>query len=277
LREALLFIFLFLSWTLLSRKWEIDFKVSMPWILLMGILSVVVFRVTDGVLEKDTSLLFRVIASYCPPALITLCVVLILFYRDPERVPPSGKNLVISPADGKILYIREIRNGRFPFSTKKGKEIPLSEFTNSDCFDGNMVQIGIGMNLLNVHVNRAPIGGKITLLKKVSGKFSSLKNLDSLLENERTVTVIDNDKFRIGMVQIASRLVRRITTFVESGSRVEIGQRIGLIHFGSQVDLLIPLYESLRVMIKEGQKVKAAESVIATIDFTGHTLDEAGN
>ena len=126
------------------------------------------------------------------------------------------------------------------------------------------IQIGIGLNFLDVHINRSPLNGKISLLKKIPGKFKSLKKISSLLENERAIAIIEGKDIKIGLVLIASRLVRRISTFLSEGDTIQIGQKVGMIRFGSQVDLLIPGVRSLKITTRPGERVKAGISILAS-------------
>ncbi len=119
------------------------------------------------------------------------------------------------------------------------------------------------MNILNVHVNRAPIEGKITLCKRTKGRFMSLRKQESEILNERVTTVISNGTFSVGVIQISSRLVRKIVSYFKKGDRLKIGQRLGAIVFGSQVDVVIPELNNLEIEVNPGEKVKAGISVIA--------------
>ena len=196
--------------------------------------------------------------------LATIVTILAFFFRDPERLPPSGERIILSPADGTVLYIKKIQRGEFPFAIKGRNKISLKEFVEEDFFPGSGYQIGIGMNLLNVHVNRTPIKGKVVYSKKVQGGFSTLRNLDSLLKNERVITIFDRGEIRVGVVQIASRLVRRIVSYLKEGDEAEKGERMGMIRFGSQVDLLIPAKPGLQIEVREKEEVLAGLSVIAS-------------
>lgn len=195
-----------------------------------------------------------------------LVVLLFRFYRDPERRPPGGDGLVLSPADGKILYVRESRSGYLPVSTKLGRDYSLDELTRTSFASGDAVVIGIALSFLDVHVNRAPIAGRVTLLRRFPGGFRSLKRPEAVFENERVTFLIERDGLQVGVVLIASRLVRRIVSFVSEGREVALGERIGVIRFGSQVDVVLPLREDLRVAAEPGDRVTAAESVIAALE-----------
>lgn len=199
--------------------------------------------------------------------ILIIAVLLILwrFYRDPERKPQEGENTILSPADGNIIYIKRIENGKVPFSEKNGRKFPLTEFVESDLFSSGGYVIGISMTYLDVHVNRAPMAGRVTFIKHIKGLFFSLKKADALLKNERVLTVIDNGRFKIGIVQIASRLVRRIVPYVQEASMVLKGERIGMIKFGSQVDLIIPNLSSLKIEVKLRDHVKAGITRIAVL------------
>ena len=112
-------------------------------------------------------------------------------------------------------------------------------------------------------MNRNPIEGKIESITRIPGKFLSLRKLSSLLENERVLTIINGKDMRLGIVQIASRLVRRIVSYVKEGDDVDIGQRMGVIRFGSQVDVLIPEIDNLKICVNINQEIKAGMTIIA--------------
>ena len=172
--------------------------------------------------------------------LITFVTAMYRFYRDPERNPPETEKVILSPADGKIIYISPVEKNTSLISTKGKRSFKLEEITATNLLPQPAYLIGIEMNLLNVHVNRAPIAGKIILQKHIAGRFMSLGKPESEVVNERVSTIIDHGAFRIGTVQIASRLVRQIVSYLKEGDPVRIGQRIGMIRFGSQVDVAIP-------------------------------------
>jgi len=193
---------------------------------------------------------------------ISISLLLWRFYRDPRRIPPEDKTAILSPADGRVIYVKRIEQGVIPYIEKKGEKVLFKDFTQSDVFPREAYLIGISMNFLNVHVNRAPIEGKISLVKHIQGKFISLRRKEGLIENERALTVIDNGQFKVGIVQIASRLVRKIVVYLHEGSFVQKGERIGMIRFGSQVDLFLPNVPILHILVKPGEEVKAGISII---------------
>lgn len=187
------------------------------------------------------------------------------FYRDPDRQIPSDKNCIVSPADGRIIYIREIQKGTIPKSIKGRSEINLSELTKTDILSDENYLIGIMMTLLDVHVNRAPISGEIVLNKHFHGKFLSLKNKASITENERNTIVFGTGSMLVGIVQIASKQVRKIVSYIAEGDDVRLGQRVGAILLGSQVDVILPK-KCISLLVKEGQQVYAGETILAKID-----------
>jgi phosphatidylserine decarboxylase len=188
------------------------------------------------------------------------------FYRDPERRPPGRDDAIVSPADGEVLYLRESRGGELPVATKQGRSYTLRELTRTPLQSEDAVVIGIGMSFLDVHVNRAPIAGRITLRRHFPGRFGSLRRPEMVFANERATTVIEGDDLQVAVVQIASRLVRRIDAFVRAGQHVTLGQRIGVIRLGSQVDLVLPAREDVVLTVQPGERVRAGESIIAVLD-----------
>ena len=168
------------------------------------------------------------------------------FFRDPERVTPTDKNIFISPADGRILKILET----------EGPDI-LSN-NKSQMFR----KVSIFMNVFNVHVNRIPISGKIVWLKYVPGTFFNA-SLDKASENnERMIIKIEVSKNNyVYVVQIAGLIARRIKCDLNENQNVNVGERFGIIRFGSRVDLYIPLNSIVKVM--EGQTVIAGETIVA--------------
>jgi phosphatidylserine decarboxylase len=187
------------------------------------------------------------------------------FYRDPERRAPEGADLVVSPADGEVIYVRPSRDGALPIATKGGRQYALEELTRTPLQSMDAIVVGISLSLVDVHVNRAPIGGRVTVQRHYKGSFRSLRRPESAFENERATTVIERGGLEVAVVLIASRLVRRITSYVEEGQLVLCGERIGAIRFGSQVDLVLPAAKGLVLHVQPGDRVAAGESVIAVI------------
>ena len=185
------------------------------------------------------------------------------FYRDPERYVSDLPGVIVSPADGKVIYIRESRGGMLPVSSKHGQDYPLRELTKLPFYMEHVVVIGISMNFMDVHVNRAPIAGRIAFQRHFPGSFGSLRHPEMVFENERATTVFEREELQVAVVQIASRLVRQIASYVTEGQPIVLGQRFGVIRFGSQVDIVIPSLDSLELLVKSGDTVKAGLSILA--------------
>jgi phosphatidylserine decarboxylase len=173
------------------------------------------------------------------------------FFRDPIRTTPSGGKLIISPADGLITLIAKVP--------------PPLELRGPDGLaDPEYTRVSIFMSVFDVHINRAPISGRITRVAYVPGKFVNA-DLDKASEdNERQHILIEGDGgVRVGFTQIAGLVARRILAFVRQGDRVDAGQRIGLIRFGSRVDVYLPAGTAPKVLL--GQRAIAGETVLGEI------------
>ena len=192
-----------------------------------------------------------------PLALLTFCV--LAFFRDPERVTPRDEGMIIAPADGLITLICTV--------------VPPREMTGDDgsglpgLADVPVTRVSIFMSVFDVHVNRTPIGGTIRRVVYIPGKFLNADLDKASEENERQHFVVERgDGVRVGFTQIAGLVARRIVPFVKAGDIVACGQRIGLIRFGSRVDVYLPAGTESRVLI--GQRVVAGETVLATLGET---------
>lgn len=197
------------------------------------------------------------------------------FFRDPERDVPQDADVVLSPADGEVVYVRTSTAGRLPVSEKHGRSYLLSELTKTDVQVEDAVVVGIAMSFLDVHVNRAPVAGRVVTTRHFSGGFASLRLTRAAFDNERATTVIDTGVFQVAVVQIASRLVRQIVTFVREGQLLSAGQRFGAIRLGSQVDLVLPVRDDLQVRVRVGDRMTAGETVIATLQRRPQGHDQA--
>ena len=252
-----------------ARKWELKVRHYLPWSLLMSLLGFFFTYKLSEAFPDFPAFLF-VIPICVVAGFASIGAIMFFFFRDPERDPPGRDDIIVSPADGTVVYIKEVEDGRFPFAVKNNHTIPLSEFAQADLIPGRGIQIGIAMNYLNVHVNRSPIAGVVRMVKPIPGKFESLKHLHALLENERALLVFENEDLKVGIVQIASRLVRRIVSYVEPGQELAQGDRVGMIKFGSQVDVLLEAREDLEVQVKVGDEVVAGETTLLTCRSASH-------
>ena len=172
---------------------------------------------------------------------LSLILFVINFFRDPERHPPDDGNTILSPADGKVVQIKEMFEEEY-----------LHE---------NAVQVSIFMSPLNVHVNRIPISGIIGHYRYIKGEYLVAFNDKSSELNERTHIGIEDRDFRVLFKQIAGTVARRIIAEITPGQRVERGNRFGMIRFGSRVDVIMPVTVDLAVALND--RVRAGESVIA--------------
>lgn len=189
---------------------------------------------------------------------------MIRFWRVPRRRVTAVAGQIVSPADGKVIYIKKLTPGETPESVKGKVASRLEELTKTPLLNDGGWHIAINMTPFDVHKNCAPVSGKIILNRHFSGKFLSLKDPAAQSENERNTYVLVNDEVKVGIVQTASRLVRRIDSYVKEGDYVRQGDWIGMIRFGSQVDVIIP--GNYRVMVDTGRQVHAAETIIAEKD-----------
>lgn len=246
----------------LSIKWQIQQIYAIPWLLLMGAFSCLTTWIIGGLFPGEYGVLM-ILPGLILAVSFTIIILLVRFFRDPDRVVPAEEGILVSPADGEVIYVKYVEDGEFPFAVKKGRVISIDDFILEESFMKKGVQVGIAMNFLNVHVNRTPLSGTIRKIRRIPGEFRSLKHLSSLLENERVCTLIDGKDISICVVQIASRLVRRITSYFQENDVCRIGDRIGMIRFGSQVDLLIPETAGLKVLVKVGDEINAGETVVA--------------
>jgi phosphatidylserine decarboxylase len=171
---------------------------------------------------------------------IVLALFFLWFFRDPSRTIPSGPGLIVSPGDGLVTAAEWVE-------TQVGSRLRLSIF----------------LNVFNVHVNRCPVGGTVKLVEYRKGAFLNAMKAESVLENEQTLITIDAGGYEVSFKQIAGLLARRIVCNLNQGDVVERGQRMGLIKFGSRVDVLMPAEAELRV--KKGMKVKGGSTVLAAI------------
>lgn len=171
---------------------------------------------------------------------LVLAAFFLWFFRDPPRTIPAEPGKIVSPADGMVTEAEWIE-------TTTGSRLRLSIF----------------LSVFDVHVNRSPVSGIVRTVEFRKGKFMNALKPESVLNNEQTLVVIDAGGYEVSLKLIAGLLARRIVCNLKAGDRVERGQRIGLIKFGSRVDVLLPAEANLRV--KTGSRVRGGASVLAEL------------
>ena len=198
-----------------------------------------------------TVVVYTLISHFFGWLLVGATIWVAAFFRDPVRTTPRDEKLVIAPADGLITMITKVP--------------PPRELRGADGMaEGEYTRVSIFMSVFDVHINRAPITGRIRRISYVPGKFINA-DLDKASEdNERQYFLIEGaNGVSIAITQIAGLIARRILAFVREGDHVEAGQRIGLIRFGSRVDVFMPAGTGPRVLL--GQRAIAGETVIGEI------------
>jgi len=169
------------------------------------------------------------------------------FFRDPERITPKGENLIIAPADGKVIVVKKILD---------------NEFFHSDVW-----QISIFMSPFNVHVNRNPISGVVKHTRYVKGEYFAAFEDKASEKNEQMIVGLESANRKVMFKQIAGFVARRIVCPLKSGDTVIAGERFGMIKFGSRVDVLLPLSVELR--IKTGDVTIAGETILGEFPQIG--------
>jgi phosphatidylserine decarboxylase len=184
---------------------------------------------------------------------LLLALFFLWFFRDPRRTIPQGEGLVVSPADGKVTEVLRVTTP-----------------------DGETLRLSIFLNVFNVHINRSPITGTLRDVVYRKGQYLNAMNPASAQKNEQNSAVVEADAgYSVTFTQIAGLLARRIVFRPAQGARLERGQRVGLIKFGSRVDVLLPGHAELHVT--NGDHVKGGSSILATIPDlpVGPELEEA--
>lgn len=181
--------------------------------------------------------------------LLALTGFILAFFRDPRRASPGGEGLIISPADGLISQIQEV-------------ELPRQLTGPGGLEGGTAVRISVFMSVFDVHINRTPIPGIIRRIVYVPGAFLNADLDKASDENERQYFLVEGpDGTQVGFTQIAGLIARRIIAFVSEGASVGAGERIGLIRFGSRVDVFLPA--GFQPQVVKGQRAVAGETVLA--------------
>ena len=176
-------------------------------------------------------------------ALMVLAAALALFFRDPERQAPSGHDLVLAPADGRVMVVG-------PSEAAAG-------------LAGQWTQVSVFLSPLDVHVNRVPVAGKVTRVEYRPGRYRAAYRPEATSENERSEIWIDDGSRTVVCRQITGVLVRRVVCRLKPGDQVRAGDRLGVMKFGSRIDLFLPVGTSLRAAV--GDRVRGGETVIAEL------------
>lgn len=191
--------------------------------------------------------------------LLLLSLGVFAFFRDPERVVPQDDKSIVAPADGLVTLIQTLE--------------PPAEMLGNDgsgvpgLAPGSVTRVSIFMSVFDVHINRAPVAGTVQRVVYIPGKFVNADLDKASEENERQLVLIErNDGLMVGFTQIAGLIARRIVPFIKPGDTVAKGQRVGLIRFGSRVDVYLPAGTQPKVLL--GQRVIAGETILAEIGAT---------
>ncbi|MEW6419492.1 MAG: phosphatidylserine decarboxylase family protein [Nitrospirota bacterium] len=169
-----------------------------------------------------------------------LTIFMAFFFRDPERKIPTGEGIFVSPADGKVILIKDAYE--------------------KDYLKTDAKEISVFMSPLDVHVNRSPCDGKVSVVKYSPGRFMAAYKDESSIKNENIVMIIDGKDGRVLVRQVAGFIARRAVCRVKAGDILGRGQKYGIIKFGSRLDVYLP--KDAKIMVKLGDKVKAGETVI---------------
>jgi len=206
-------------------------------LLLSGVAAIIFFWV---IRNGNSPLVISFTLLSVGISLVIVCF-MAFFFRDPDRDIPEGQGLFVSPADGKVIGIRDVSDKQFIGTEAK--------------------EISIFMSPLDVHVNRSPCDGKVVAVRYSPGAFTAAYRDDASLRNENIVMIIENTQGKILVRQVAGFIARRAVCRVGEGAVLKRGDRFGIIKFSSRVDVYLPKHAEIRVNL--GDKVKAGESIIA--------------
>lgn len=202
--------------------------------------------VREIVLFGGGALLFAALAFLAHPAaalpFVALAAFVFSFFRDPERKPPPGDDAAVSPADGRVTDIEEVEEPHF--------------------LKGRALRIGIFLSVFNVHVNRAPLDGKVRMVRYTPGRFLDARDPRCKEENEWNLVGCEGARGPFAFRQVAGLIARRIICPVKEGDALVRGQRTGMIKFGSRTELFVPAGARVKVETLVGRKVKGGETVL---------------
>lgn len=206
----------------------------------IGIVAIIVFVLFAASIFVNNNLLKYLLLA----ASLGLLSFTLYFFRDPDRTPPKEDNVVVSPADGKVIVIKKVRENQF--------------------INGEATQISIFMSPFNVHVNRIPISGQVEYLNYIEGEYLIASHDKADQRNERNIIGIKGKYGKVLFTQVAGMVARRIVSELNQGDSVEIGNRFGMIKFGSRVDVLVSAKHEINV--KEGDNVTAGETILFNLN-----------
>lgn len=184
-------------------------------------------------------------SNFLFPIFLVFTVFVAYFFRDPVRKPPGGNDLILAPADGRIVTIERVYEQHF--------------------IQGEAIKIRIFLSLFDVHINRSPYGGTIPFQQHIPGRFLSAFKEDAPLQNERNLIGLLTGHGKILVIQIAGKVARRIVSWIKTGDLVEPGMPIGMIKFGSSTELYLP--PDVIINVKVGDRVRGGETVLG--EFQG--------
>ncbi|HUL38258.1 MAG TPA: phosphatidylserine decarboxylase family protein [Thermodesulfobacteriota bacterium] len=208
-----------------QNRWPIA-KEGLPF-LIPVILLTIFFGIVGWKVWMSLGILFSLFIAY--------------FFRNPRRVIPNLQNIILSPADGRIIHVGECQEDRF--------------------LKAKVLKVSIFMSLFDVHLNRVPISGKVLERNYLPGRFLVASVEKSSLLNEQNAVILETeDRIKILLIQIAGFVARRIVCYAKTGDTLRKGEIFGLIRFGSRVDLYLP--PAVKPIVRVGQHVKGGESII---------------
>ena len=193
------------------------------------------------ILALVASLIWPGLHTFLPAGLLTtLFALLLYFFRDPERTSPAGEGVFLAPADGRVVEVKQVHEPRF--------------------LQGEGLKIGIFMSLLDVHVNRVPVEGQVVLVEHVPGQFLQAFRPEASEVNEHNLVGLESRHGRVLVKQVAGIMARRVVCWVRPGQKVQAGDRLGVVKFGSRVDLYLPPGAASAVRV--GDRARGGVTVI---------------
>ena len=192
----------------------------------------VLLTILSAFLHVSISVIFLILLSFC-----------VFFFRDPEREITEGENIVLAPADGKVAAIEQIQDSKIS--------------------DEPVHRISIFLSIFDVHINRTPVDGEIVYLEYSKGRFLDARNPKASEVNENNFMVLSHKGTKIALRQIAGKIARRVVCKCNKGDKLKIGERIGMIRFGSRTDLFLPMNAEINTKI--GDMVKAGITIIGKL------------